>query len=142
MKIDRMLGMMMYLLNRDTVSARELADRFEVSVRTVQRDMEALGLAGIPVASELGIRGGYRIMESYKLNRQLFSHEEYLQLIVGLQGLFSAYASRQVEDTLEKLLSIAPVDKDAEPRLKLDLSVLRELVSRAEDILARYRLPQ
>lgn len=126
MKIGRMLGMLIYLLNRDTVSARELAERFEVSVRTVQRDMEALGMAGIPVASALGSAGGYRIMDTYKLSRQLFSTEDYLQLIIALRGLRSAYESREAGATLEKMLSMAPAAADSEPRLQLDLSVLRE----------------
>lgn len=126
MKIDRMLGMIIYLLNRDTVSARELAERFEVSIRTVQRDMEALGMAGVPIASILGTAGGYRIMDTYKISRQLFSTEDYLQLIIALRGLSSAYQSREVGAALEKMQSLAPADKDAEPRLQLDLSVLRE----------------
>ncbi|MDF2937639.1 MAG: hypothetical protein K0Q90_3012, partial [Paenibacillaceae bacterium] len=105
MKIGRMLGMLVYLLNRDTVSARELAERFEVSVRTVQRDMEALGMAGIPVASTLGAAGGYSIMDTYKLSRQLFSTEEYVQLITALRGLSSAFESREAGAALEKMLS-------------------------------------
>ena len=126
MKIDRLLGMLIYLLNRDTVSARELAERFEVSVRTVQRDMETLGLAGIPIASLLGNAGGYRILDTYKLSRQLLSAEDYLQLIIALRGLDSAYQSREVGAALEKMLSLAPDGMAAEQRLQLDLSVLRE----------------
>ncbi len=126
MKIDRLLGMLIYLLNRDTVSARELAERFEVSMRTVQRDMETLGLSGIPVASILGTAGGYRIMDTYKLSRQLFTAEDYLQLVIALRGLDSAYQSREVGAALEKMLSLTPDDMAAEQRLQLDLSVLRE----------------
>jgi predicted DNA-binding transcriptional regulator YafY len=126
MKIDRLLGMLIYLLNRDTVSARELAERFEVSMRTVQRDMETLGLSGIPVASILGTAGGYRILDTYKLSRQLFTAEDYLQLIIALRGLDSAYQSREVGAALEKMLSLTPDGMAAEQRLQLDLSVLRE----------------
>lgn len=136
MKIDRMLGMLIYLLNRDTVSARELANRFEVSIRTVQRDMETLGLAGVPVASILGTAGGYRILDTYKLNRQLFSAEDYVQLIIALRGLGSAYQSREVGATLEKMLSLAPDGTAAEQRLQLDLSVLREGVEAGDRLAA------
>lgn len=135
MKIDRLLGMLIYLLNRDTVSARELAERFEVSVRTVQRDMETLGLAGVPVASSLGTTGGYRILDTYKLSRQLFTAEDYVQLIIALKGLGSAYQSREVGAALEKMLSLAPDGMAAEQRLQLDLSVLQEGVQ-AGDRLA------
>ncbi|MNW63296.1 HTH domain protein [compost metagenome] len=51
MKIDRLLGIVVYLLNRETVSARVLAEKFEVSPRTIQRDMASISLAGIPVGS-------------------------------------------------------------------------------------------
>ncbi len=136
MKIDRMLGMLIYLLNRDMVSARELAERFEVSVRTVQRDIETLGLAGIPVASTLGTAGGYRILDTYKLNRQLFSAEDYVQLIIALRGLGSAYQSREVGAALEKMLSLAPDGTAAEQRLQLDLSILREGVEAGDRLAA------
>ena len=51
MKIDRLLSIIVYLLNRDLVSAKKLAERFDVSVRTIQRDMETIDLAGIPIIS-------------------------------------------------------------------------------------------
>ena len=54
MRIDRLIGITMYLLNRNVVSARELADKFEVSVRTIVRDVEALNMAGIPISSSTG----------------------------------------------------------------------------------------
>ena len=62
MKIDRLIGITMYLLNRNIVSARELADKFEVSVRTIVRDVEALSMAGIPISSLTGASGGYEIL--------------------------------------------------------------------------------
>ena len=62
MRIDRMLTIIVMLLNRDRISARELADKFEVSVRTVYRDIDAINLAGIPVISYPGNDGGFGIM--------------------------------------------------------------------------------
>ena len=63
MKIDRLLSIVVYLLNRDLASAGKLAERFGVSVRTIQRDMEAINLAGIPVISVQGPLSGYGIMD-------------------------------------------------------------------------------
>ncbi|HAH62027.1 MAG TPA: YafY family transcriptional regulator, partial [Treponema sp.] len=59
MKIDRLLAVTIYLLNHEKTSASALARQFEVSVRTIQRDIESLCLAGIPVAAEYGADGGY-----------------------------------------------------------------------------------
>ena len=61
MKLDRLLGITIYLLNHEKTSASTLAKRFEVSVRTIQRDIEALCMAGIPVAASMGADGGYEI---------------------------------------------------------------------------------
>ena len=61
MKIDRLIAMTMFLLNRETVSASTLAERFEVSKRTIQRDIDTLNQAGIPIVSTYGTEGGYEI---------------------------------------------------------------------------------
>lgn len=71
MKIDRLLGIVIYLLNRDIVNANTLAEKFEVSPRTIQRDIETLNLAGIPITSIQGVNGGYSIIDSFKLERTL-----------------------------------------------------------------------
>lgn len=67
MRIDRMLGIVVILLNRDRVSAKHLADRFEVSVRTIYRDIEAINMAGIPIVAYAGSNGGFGIMNNYCL---------------------------------------------------------------------------
>lgn len=59
MKIDRMLAMTVLLLNRGRISAKELADRFEVSTKTIYRDMDTLSRAGIPIAAYSGTSGGF-----------------------------------------------------------------------------------
>ncbi|MNW45900.1 HTH domain protein [compost metagenome] len=126
LKIDRLLGIMIYLLNHDTVSASALAGRFEVSVRTIQRDIETLGMAGIPVASTQGVNGGYSILKSFKLSKQLLSEQDYVLILTALKGLCSAYEHRGIEATFEKLLSLSPDGVDAEQNIHLDFSVLRE----------------
>ena len=62
MKIERLLGIVVYLLNREIVNANILAEKFEVSTRTIQRDIETLNLAGIPITSMQGTNGGYGII--------------------------------------------------------------------------------
>ena len=126
MKIDRLIGIVMYLLNRDKVTARELADKFEVSTRTVLRDMETLGAAGIPVFADLGINGGYSILDTYKLNKSITSAEDYLNIITSLKGMCSAYENRKIEETLEKVMACGNVPKPRNQKIFLDLGICRE----------------
>ncbi|WP_238885394.1 YafY family protein [Clostridium sp. YIM B02551] len=126
MKIDRLLGIIIYLLNHNTVSAAILAKKFEVSTRTIQRDIESLSLAGIPIISLHGVNGGYSIEESFRLEKQVASSEDYLYIATALEGLNSAYRNNKLEETLEKLLSISKRNAEIKPQVKLDLSTSRE----------------
>ncbi|MDO4274597.1 MAG: YafY family protein [Eubacteriales bacterium] len=125
MKIDRLIGITMYLLNRNVVSARELAERFEVSVRTIVRDMETLSIAGIPVSSSTGASGGYEILDTFKLNKQITTMEDYLFIITALKGMCSAYDNKKINTTLEKLLTAGHY-KDEEQRVFIDFGVVSE----------------
>lgn len=126
MKIERLLGIIVYLLNRDIVNANALAEKFEVSTRTIQRDIETLNLAGIPITSIQGINGGYGIIDGFKLDKQITSKEDYQFIIAALIGMNSAYNSKKLETTLEKLLSASRQGKSISPKVKLDFSVSRE----------------
>ena len=125
MKTDRLLGITMYLLNREVVPASELAEKFEVSVRTIARDMEALDLAGIPIASTAGAGGGYRIMDSFRLGRPVSTAEDYQHVIAALKTLCSAYENKNIEATLEKLLAVQR-GESSDQRVFVDFSVVRE----------------
>ncbi|MGM9658965.1 MAG: helix-turn-helix transcriptional regulator, partial [Faecousia sp.] len=67
MKVDRLVSIIMILLEKKRISAQELADRFEVSPRTIYRDIDAINMAGIPVRSTSGVGGGFEIMPEYKM---------------------------------------------------------------------------
>lgn len=125
MKIDRMFGITIYLLNRDTVTARELAEKFEVSIRTIVRDIEALNLSGIPINSLTGTNGGYEILDSFNLNKQITNADDYLFMITALKGLCSAYDNKKLDLTLEKLLA-AGFKKARDQKIFLDFGVLKE----------------
>lgn len=124
MKIDRLIGITIYLLNRNTVSAKELAERFEVSVRTIVRDIEALSAAGIPVSSSTGMSGGYSIMEGYKLDGQMVDAEDQTAIVTALKGLFTAYDGSRYADVLEKLSSV--FQKQEQQRVFLDFGASGE----------------
>ncbi len=81
------------------MTANELAQHFEVSRRTILRDIEILSVAGIPIYTTQGKGGGVSIMEGYVLNKSLLSEDEQNQIILALQGLS---ATRQLET--DKLL--------------------------------------
>ena len=76
MKIDRLLSIVMILLERKKVSASELARTFEVSARTIYRDVETINQAGLPVVAYPGVRGGIGILESYKPEKRFFSAQD------------------------------------------------------------------
>jgi predicted DNA-binding transcriptional regulator YafY len=97
-----------YLLNHDTVSAVKLAERFEVSRRTILRDIVQISLAGIPVKSMPGMNGGYSIMEGFKLDGRLIGTEEQTVIITALKGFLSSYNDKRYHAVLEKISSILP----------------------------------
>ena len=76
MKIDRLIGIITILLQKEKTTAPELAERFEVSRRTINRDIEDICKAGIPVISTQGYGGGFSIAEGYKLDKSLFTNDE------------------------------------------------------------------
>ncbi|WP_240420729.1 helix-turn-helix transcriptional regulator [Paenibacillus periandrae] len=92
MKLERLMAITILLLNRKRVQAQELADRLEVSLRTIYRDLESLSLAGIPIVSYTGTEGGYEIMDSFRMDRQMLSFDELLALFTALRGLQSSQA--------------------------------------------------
>lgn len=104
MKIDRLIAIMNYLLRHGRTSAQKLAEEFEVSTRTIVRDMETLGQAGIPIQSTCGVDGGYSIMDTYVMDRKVISRKDHDHIITALSALLSAYADKSVEQTVDKLL--------------------------------------
>ncbi|MDR2956960.1 MAG: YafY family transcriptional regulator [Coriobacteriales bacterium] len=89
MKINRLIEIITILLNRQTVTARELAERFDVSRRTIYRDIEVLSSAGVPIYSDKGKGGGISILEDYTLNKALLSKSESDGLILALKAMAS-----------------------------------------------------
>ena len=89
MKIDRLIGILSILLQQDRVTAPYLAETFEVSRRTIQRDLEALCKAGIPIATTQGAGGGISVMEGYRIDRTLLTSSDMQAILAGLRSLDS-----------------------------------------------------
>ncbi|MBQ8086826.1 MAG: YafY family transcriptional regulator [Clostridia bacterium] len=105
MKIDRLIGILSVLLQRDTATAPELAEQFEVSRRTIQRDIDALCRAGIPIQTRQGAGGGIRIMSGYRVDRTLLTSKEMQTILAGLRSLDSVSGSGYYGRLMEKLQS-------------------------------------
>ncbi len=102
MKIDRLLGIVMILLQREKVTAPYLAERFEVSRRTINRDIEDLCMAGIPIVTTQGGNGGITIAEGYRIDKSVLTRDELQTLIAGLKGLDSITKEKQSEQLMNK----------------------------------------
>ena len=103
MKMDRLIGILSILLQREKVTAPELAERFEVSRRTIQRDIESLCRAGIPIATAQGAGGGISIMEGYRVDRTVLTAPEMQAILAGLKSLDSVSGTRRYALLMEKL---------------------------------------
>lgn len=123
MKIERLYVITVYLLNHGRTSASELAKYFEVSVRTIQRDIDSLCLSGIPVTAVAGVKGGYEISEQFSLDKHLVTSKDYSYILTALKGLVSAIDDRKAKHILEK---VAHVSNQNDNGIILDFSVLRE----------------
>ena len=93
MQISRLFEIVYILLDKKSITAGELAERFEVSVRTIYRDMESLSVAGIPIYAERGKNGGIRLMDNYILNKSVLSEQEKKEILAALNGLVQTRAA-------------------------------------------------
>ena len=103
MKLDRLIAILSVLLQQDSVTAPELAARFEVSRRTISRDIAALNQAGIPIVTRQGAGGGISIMEGFRIERAALSSGDMRAILSGLRSLDSVSGSNRYRLLMEKL---------------------------------------
>jgi predicted DNA-binding transcriptional regulator YafY len=111
-RVDRLMAMALRLQSRRVVRAEDMAADFEISVRTVYRDLSALGEAGIPIIAEAGV--GYSLVKGYHLPPVMFTAEEASALSVGgklVEHLTDASLRKQMESALLKIRSVLPRDR-------------------------------
>ena len=118
MKIDRLVSMIMLLLDRGRIGAQELAEMFEISPRTVYRDIDAINMAGIPVRSIPGAGGGFEIMPEYKIDHKVFSTADLSAILTGLSGLSNVVRGDELVNAIAKVKSVIPADKAKEIELR------------------------
>lgn len=116
---NRLFEIIYILMQKKKVTAKELADKFEVSTRTIYRDIEILSRANIPVYATKGKEGGIGLLEGYVLNKCILSEEEQNQILFALQGM-KKVRGKEEKNILEKLSTL--FNKEINDWIKVDFS--------------------
>lgn len=118
MKVDRLVSIIMILLDKKRIGAQELADMFEVSKRTIYRDIDTINMAGIPVCGASGVGGGFEIMQNYKIERNVFSTADLSAILMGLSSLSNMVRGDELVNALAKVKSFIPAERAKDIELK------------------------
>jgi len=156
-KLDRLLAIVILLLNRRMVQAKELAERFEVSVRTIYRDVEAINQAGIPIVTYQGSGGGIGLIEGFRLDHNVLTGDELASILTALHSISTSYPDPKSRELVEKLNSIVPPDQEEALRqkasqvlfdfshwgensvLEKQLSLLKDAIGQNQVVMFHYR---
>lgn len=126
-RIDRLSAILIQLQSRTQLKAQQIADRFEISLRTVYRDIRALEEAGIPIVGNPGV--GYSLIEGFKLPPLMFTHEEALSFLIAeklVNELTDTDSSQHCRSGMEKIRSVMRLaDKEVLETVEENLSILK-----------------
>jgi len=147
MKIDRLVALILILLEHDVISARELAERLEVSRRTIYRDIDTLTMAGLPIFTHQGAMGGVGLMKSYKMDKTFFTQHDLQTILAGLKSYRQLFGQKEIVHVLEKLKAISRFGEHelSNGKFAVDLSLnqgnesLRNLLSSIETAMNERR---
>ncbi|MEO1769041.1 MULTISPECIES: helix-turn-helix transcriptional regulator [Enterococcus] len=150
MKIDRLIGIITILLQKEKVTTAQLAERFEVSCRTIQRDIDNICKAGIPIVSMQGYGGGISIAEGYKINKTILTEKELSAIFMGLKSIDSISKDTYSQNLMEKLTNERSTILSDQNRVLIHLSsfhqesltekidVIKQAISNRELISFQY----
>lgn len=147
-KVDRLIGIITILLKRDKVTAPFLAEKFEVSRRTINRDIEDICKAGIPIITTQGYDGGITIAEGYKIDKTLLTYKEVDSILTGLKSIESIFNSSYINKIADKFSNKDIVQSsngtiliDLSSHYKKILTLKIELIKKAidEECLINFR---
>lgn len=143
LKIDRQIGILSILLQQEKVTAPYLAEKFQVSRRTINRDIEDLCMAGIPLVTTQGANGGIAIMEGYKIDRALLTSADMQAILAGLRSLDSVSKTNRYAVLMEKLSAGASNMVSGDQHILIDLSswyrsTLSEKIERIHMAIEQY----
>lgn len=154
MKIDRLIGILAILLQQQKVTAPYLAERFEVSRRTINRDIEHLCQAGVPVVTLQGQNGGISIMDGYRVDRALLTNGDMRSILAGLRSLDSVAGTNRYQQLMEKLSVESSTALRSNEHIRIDLAswyktsltpkieIFQEAVEHKEEVVFCYYAPQ
>lgn len=113
-KIERLISIIMILLQKRLISTSELSKIFGVSSRTIQRDMDSLALANIPIYSIRGSQGGYGLTEEYKFDKRLLTTNDIENILIALNGLEQLLVTNEIRETIEKIkgMTLKTIESD------------------------------
>ena len=103
MKIDRLISIIVVLLRKERIQAKQLAEMFDVSVRTILRDIETINLAGIPIVTYQGAGGGIGIADGYRIDKSILSEDDMAAIITSLKGVATTLPDNRFHVLMEKL---------------------------------------
>lgn len=136
MKIYRLIGIITTLQQQKTVTAPYLAEKFEVSRRTINRDIEDICKAGIPLVTTQGAGGGISIMEGFSLDTTVFTKQELAAIFTGLKSLDSVSRSASGETLARKIGGSQAVSLDDHMAIDLASHYKDDLASKLEQMKA------
>jgi len=140
MKIDRLLSILMMIINKERITARELSEYFQVSVRTIQRDIDTLSMAGIPIYSEVGKKGGYQLLNDYKLDKNFLKIDEAKVINTLLESLQKSVPYSEIKSAFNKFSMLLPSEsEDDKIVVKLNPLINKKRFKDNLDIMAKAR---
>lgn len=139
MKIDRLIGIITTLQQNKKVTAPFLAQKFEVSRRTISRDIEDICCAGIPIVTTPGKDGGISIMEGFVLDTTVFTEQELAAIFVGLKTLDSVSNSSRTTQIAQKIGGDSAITLAAHMMIDLSAFYKKDLASKIEKIKAAMK---
>ncbi len=120
MKLERLISIIYKLLNHEVLSAARLAEEYQVSPRTIYRDIDVICAAGFPVVSYQGMKGGYGMMDGYKMDKSLLGAYDVNSLITVLSSLSTVFDDERAQGTIERLQTIGPEHQTASLTVDFD----------------------
>jgi len=123
MKLERLISIIYKLLNHEVLSASRLAEEFQVSQRTIYRDIDAICAAGFPVISFQGHKGGYGMIDGYKMDKSLLGSYDVDSLITVLSSLSTVFEDARAQGTIERLKTVGTQQQTSS--LEVDLETHR-----------------
>lgn len=140
MKIDRLFSILMMIINKEKITAKELSEYFQVSVRTIQRDIDTLSMAGIPIYAESGKKGGYQLLDNYKLDMNFLNTKEAKVLSSLLGSLEQTVPYLEVKSISNKFSTrLSDEEEDNKIVVKLNPLINEDNLKENLHIIAKAR---